>query len=65
MVPCIKTKALSAFLLIVLLFIPLVGAVDPVVRGADLYKAPASSNLENDLFSETEYKSRSLQPEIR
>jgi len=56
MVSCIKNMALSSFLLIVLLFIPLAGAVDPAIRGADLYKVPASSNLGNDLFSEMSIK---------
>ena len=56
MVPCIKTKALSAFLLIVLLFVPMAGAADSVVREADLYKAPDSSNHTNDLFAELSVK---------
>jgi len=56
MVPCNKTEALSFFLLIVLLLIPLAGATGPVVRAADLYKAPESSKLANDLFSELSVK---------
>jgi hypothetical protein len=52
MVHCVKTKALSAFLLIVLLLIiPLIGAADPVVMEAGLYKAPEDAKLKNDLFS--------------
>ena len=56
MVPCIKTKVLSAFLLIVLLFVPMASAVDPVVREAELYKAPAGSNVESDLFAQLSVK---------
>ena len=56
MVPCIKTKVLSAFLLIILLFVPMASAVDPVVREAELYKAPAGSNVESDLFAELSVK---------
>lgn len=56
MVPCFKTKALSAFLFIVLLFIPMIGAADPVVTNAELYKAAEGSNLKNDLFSELSVK---------
>jgi hypothetical protein len=56
MVPCIKTKVLSAFLLIVLLFVPMADAADPVVREADPYKAPDDSKLKNDLFSELSVK---------
>jgi hypothetical protein len=51
MVPCIKTKAMSAFLLIALLFVPIAGATDPIVREAGLYKAPEGSELKSDLFS--------------
>lgn len=51
MVPRIKTKALSAYILIILLFVPLAGAADPVVRPADPYKAPVGSEIKNDLFS--------------
>lgn len=51
MVPCIKTKTLSAFLVLVLLFVPMAGAADPVVKEAGLYKAPEGAKLKNDLFS--------------
>jgi hypothetical protein len=57
MIPCSKTRALSIFLLIILLFVPITGAVDPVnIREADLYKAPDNSNVENDLFTELSVK---------
>jgi hypothetical protein len=51
MVHCIKNRKLSIFLLIILLFIPIVDAAKPVVRGADLYKAPEGINPDSDLFS--------------
>lgn len=51
MIPYIKTKASSVFLLIILLFVPIAGAADPVVKEAGLYKAPDGSNLNSDLFS--------------
>ena len=51
MVNCIKNKKSSIFLLIILLFIPIVDAAGPVIRGAGLYKAPEGSNLNSDLFS--------------
>jgi len=58
MVPCNKTKALSFFLLIVLLFVPMAGAASNTVeiREADLYKAPASPAGGNDLFTELSKK---------
>jgi hypothetical protein len=54
---CSKAKALNIFVLILLLFIPVAGADGSViVREADLYKAPDSSNLDNDLFKELSTK---------
>lgn len=51
MVPCIKTKALSAFFVFILLFVPIAGAADPVVKEVGPYKAPEDAKLKNDLFS--------------
>lgn len=51
MVHSIKNPILSAFLLIVLLLIPIVDAADPIVRSASLYKAPEGLNPNSDLFS--------------
>jgi hypothetical protein len=52
MVPCIKTKSLSVFFLIVLLLIPLASAESSAgIREADLYKASPGSNQGTDLFS--------------
>lgn len=51
MVPCIKTKVLSAFLLILLVFVPLAGASALTVREAEPYKAPADAFAKQDLFS--------------
>lgn len=59
MVTFTKTKALNVFLLIVLLFVPIAGAVDPTVMEAGLYKAPEGSNLNNDLFSVLSVKTES------
>lgn len=58
MVPCNKTKALSFFLLIVLLFVPIAGAASNAIgiREADLYKAPDSPADENGLFTELSKK---------
>lgn len=51
MVHSIKNRILSVFLLIILLFIPIVNAADPVVKSASLYKAPEGLNPNSDLFS--------------
>jgi hypothetical protein len=52
MVPCSKTKALSVFLLILFLFVPLVSTTSSVsVKEADPYKAPDNASLKTDLFS--------------
>src|SRR5512140_1073536 len=58
MIPCSKTKALSLFLLIMLLFVPVAGAVSNAgdIKKADLYKAPENSTTENDLFTELSAK---------
>ncbi|MGB9928831.1 MAG: hypothetical protein ACPK85_10540 [Methanosarcina sp.] len=53
MIHCRKTKALSLFLLILLLFVPLAGAEQDAanIKTADYYRAPESAADENDLFS--------------
>jgi hypothetical protein len=58
MVPCNKTKALSLFLLIVLLFVPIAGAASDAVdiKPAELFQAPDTSSAENDLFKELSAK---------
>lgn len=58
MIPCSKTKALSLFLLIMLLFVPVAGAASNAgdIKKADLYKAPENSTTENDLFTELSAK---------
>ena len=58
MVPCNKIKALSFFLLIMLLFVPIAGAVSDAgdIRKANLFKAPENSTADNDLFTELSEK---------
>ncbi|SRR5665647_365573 len=57
MVPCSKTKAFSIFLLIILFFVPITGAVSSVnVIEADLFKASDNPHVENDLFTELSVK---------
>ena len=58
MVPCSKIKTLSFFLLIILLFVPIAGAVSDAgnIKEADLFKAPENSTAENDLFTELSVK---------
>jgi hypothetical protein len=56
MVPYNKIKMLSLFLLIVLLFVPIAGAAEVNIIGADTYQAPANPGTENDLFSELSAK---------
>ena len=58
MVPCSKIKALSFFLLIMLLFVPIAGAASNAgdIQKADLFKAPDNSTAENDLFTELSAK---------
>lgn len=53
MIHCKKTKALSLFLLIVLLFVPIAGAESDAagIKEADYFKAPESTAGKNDLFS--------------
>jgi hypothetical protein len=51
-----KIKALSLFLFIVLLFIPIAGAAEVNIRGADTYQASNSPSTENDLFAELSAK---------
>lgn len=53
MIHCRKTKALSLFLLILLLFVPLANAEsdEAGIKGADYFKAPEGSADKNDLFS--------------
>ena len=54
MFPHSKTRALSFFLLIMLLFIPIACAASNAgdIKAAALYKAPENSTTENDLFTE-------------
>lgn len=53
-----KTRALSLFLLVMLLLIPIAGAVSNAdnIKAANLYKAPKTSTTETDLFSELSAK---------
>lgn len=57
MSPCSKTRFLS-LLLIMLLFVPIAGAVSSAgnIKKADLYEAPENSNTENTLFAELSTK---------
>ena len=54
MIPCSKTKALSFFLLIVFLFVPIAGAASNAgeIRGADLFTTPDNSTGGKDFFTE-------------
>jgi hypothetical protein len=57
MTPCIKTKTLSIFLLIILLSIPLTSATSSYsVIGAELYKTPENFSFEKSLFTELSVK---------
>ncbi len=58
MVPCIKIKALSFFLLVMLLFAPMAGAASNAgdIQKADLFEALKNSTAENDLFTELSAK---------
>jgi hypothetical protein len=57
MTPCIKIKALSIFLLIILSSVPLTSATSSFsVVGAELYKTPENCSLENGLFKELSVK---------
>jgi len=53
-----KTRALSLFLLVMLLFVPIAGAVSNTgdIKKADSYKAPQNSTIENELFAELSAK---------
>ncbi len=53
-----KTRALSLFLLVMLLFVPVAGAVSNAgdIKKAEPYKAPENSTIENDLFAELSAK---------
>jgi hypothetical protein len=58
MSPCGKTRFLSFFLLIILLFVPIAGAVSNAgnIKKADPYNATGNSTTENDLFAELSAK---------
>lgn len=58
MFPHSKTRVLSFFLLIMLLFAPIAGAASNVtgIEKAELYKAPENSTTENDFFTELSEK---------
>lgn len=54
-----KTRALSFFLLVMLLFVPIAGAASSAgdIKKAELYKAPdENSSIENSLFAELSTK---------
>lgn len=53
-----KTRALSIFLLIMFLFVPLAGAASNAadIKKADLYEAPKNTTTENNLFTELSEK---------
>jgi hypothetical protein len=54
MVPCSKIKAFSYFLLVLLLCVPIAGAVE--ITGAELYTAPNNYTVGDDLFTELSVK---------
>ena len=58
MSPHSKTRVLSFFLLIMLLFVPIAGAASNVtgIEKAELYKAPENTTTENDIFTELSEK---------
>ncbi|WP_048119016.1 hypothetical protein [Methanosarcina vacuolata] len=58
MSPCSKTRVLSLFILVMLLFVPIAGAVSNAgnIQEADLYNAPENTTTENTLFAELSAK---------